>query len=1317
MSPSAPRETSFGVFLRALASLLTAVGLLLGVPVALALFVGWPLPTEMPTWASFTESLEQQGVTYQALVNGLAVIVWLAWVPLAWAILVEAVAAARGRAARRVHAWPGAQYVARKLVASAALLLSSLGGMRAAGAEPLDPLVVMNADRLSAAEADVPSGVDLPEPGGYAGSPESGDTSPAAPSWPGQAPTVPTAQRAPAEPVAVPSQVHSVERGDTFWGLAEQYLGSGMRWREIRDHNVGRAVAPGRILAANEDGLQEGWRLEIPSTGTETPVTAGAPAGATTEDSAAAPASSAGDTSPDSIPAADAPSAAAGETSAAPAGVVTESPVSVQPGDHFWGLAEQQLEQAWGRPVTAEEIAPYWQELVAANLDGLTSGDPDLVFPGEQLTVLVPPSAPGESEGTAVAEPPTETAPQGGAEVPGDGPPQDTESPETPTGDASATDPAAADTSTEAPAPVETETGDGEDAAAPGDAEAEAAPGAEAESETEAGGQGDGEVLSSGEEAPAAPGTDQTPAGTDMESEGRDVGGGVPAVDLADDDLEDSDDDSGFDIPVAVPFGASAALAGLLLLALGRRRLSRRRLLRPGVVVEPRPEEDARLERELALGSRDVLDAVAAASRGYGAALAAEPELPGVTGLLVTPGLDVVLHLAEPAEPPVPFERGPASDRWDLYLDELDLDPEFGPGPEPSESVLDTPAVLGRTGDGDWVVVDLESLGALEIDGHPDTAADLVRSIVAELALQPQAERMVDITVVGMNGLPADVLEQGVVAFDTLDEDLVRRVERVAAETDSMQAHRGAAARAQGMPRDGLFVTVVALGGTAPPDPMLLERLAAAATPGGRGVAVIAVGAVGAGATRVLVDESGLAHIPHMGLTVEAVRLEPDSLKRIEQLLADEPEMYQPAPEGSLPSSWPEWRQSWAGASPAGDEGEDNAWMDSWLSSELASALAGEQAEHPHDVGHTADQGHPDQVAHEHPHYYEADGERAVHEMDTAEVEGLDDMAPATPNLHAVPAPDLELDPEPEPLSVRDEPQWPDPSGQAAGTEDTGNNIPEYQSHEWEYCVRIFADHVVETPDGRELSFRYGDNPDVPNKNTHRGPELLAYLALSRRAATAEEVKDHMWWDRPVALGTVNKLLYGARKVLGGAELLSHAQEDPLGRYRLAPTVVTDVQLLSHALDYARTVANRSPNAAVDVLRAHLQAIEAVAFRNGSLGQGLMEWAAAYRVVDAVEQPVVEAALLMSRLSCERGRSGYFDALWAIDQGLRACPYNEALVRMAMEIEALLGNTDAVNHRYLTLATRLARDELEPEPETSELRARLGGTHRLRSAG
>jgi DNA-binding SARP family transcriptional activator len=297
------------------------------------------------------------------------------------------------------------------------------------------------------------------------------------------------------------------------------------------------------------------------------------------------------------------------------------------------------------------------------------------------------------------------------------------------------------------------------------------------------------------------------------------------------------------------------------------------------------------------------------------------------------------------------------------------------------------------------------------------------------------------------------------------------------------------------------------------------------------------------------------------------------------------------------------------------------------------------------------------------------------------------------------------------PSRLLGDPDIPDITEAAASTRSAGGGpAPAYEEPDWRYCVRVFADHLVQTPEGGVVSFRYGDNPDVPNKNTHRGPELLAYLALSGRAASATDVRDHLWWDRPVALGTVNKLLYGTRKVLGGADLLSLAQDDPVGRYRLSSEIVTDVELLSHALKHAHATAAQDPETAVEVLRVHLDGIEAVAFRSGAMGQGLAEWAAAYRVIDRVEQPVIDAALLVAKLRTEAGPDGYEEALWAVEQGLIACPVNEALVRAAMEIEARMGSTEGVNNRYLTLATTLARDELEPEVETSDLRARLGGS-------
>ena len=66
----------------------------------------------------------------------------------------------------------------------------------------------------------------------------------------------------------------------------------------------------------------------------------------------------------------------------------------VQPGDHLWSVAETVLERAWGRPASDAQIDPYWRSLVELNRGRLAdSSNPDLVYPGQVLTVPPPPPA------------------------------------------------------------------------------------------------------------------------------------------------------------------------------------------------------------------------------------------------------------------------------------------------------------------------------------------------------------------------------------------------------------------------------------------------------------------------------------------------------------------------------------------------------------------------------------------------------------------------------------------------------------------------------------------------------------------------------------------------------------------------------------------------------------------------------------------------------------------------------------------------------------------------------------------------------------
>ncbi len=61
--------------------------------------------------------------------------------------------------------------------------------------------------------------------------------------------------------------------------------------------------------------------------------------------------------------------------------------VVVEPGDHLWKISASHLEAVFDRPAELEEIDPYWRVVIETNRALLTSGDPDLIFPGEVITL------------------------------------------------------------------------------------------------------------------------------------------------------------------------------------------------------------------------------------------------------------------------------------------------------------------------------------------------------------------------------------------------------------------------------------------------------------------------------------------------------------------------------------------------------------------------------------------------------------------------------------------------------------------------------------------------------------------------------------------------------------------------------------------------------------------------------------------------------------------------------------------------------------------------------------------------------------------
>ncbi len=252
---------------KGLAALAVLVGLMAGVPWALWHFIGWPLPHHLPTAAQVGRALNRQGIPAQALVDALAVVVWLTWATLVTSLAVEIPAALSGRHAPRLPVAGIFQPLTGRLVAAvivACLTLAprpahtgTLGrGMAAASLRRPDAALVVDDAALTAATRPAPPGTAPPATAAAATT--------ASPT-PGPAPTAPA-------PAAGPV-TYVVQRGDTLWGIAQRELGDPLRWSEIYRLNEGRPQ-PGGVTLSDPHWIDPDWTLLLPA-GTYEPAPSG----------------------------------------------------------------------------------------------------------------------------------------------------------------------------------------------------------------------------------------------------------------------------------------------------------------------------------------------------------------------------------------------------------------------------------------------------------------------------------------------------------------------------------------------------------------------------------------------------------------------------------------------------------------------------------------------------------------------------------------------------------------------------------------------------------------------------------------------------------------------------------------------------------------------------------------------------------------------------------------------------------------------------------------------------------------------------------
>ncbi|RZB17815.1 hypothetical protein StrepF001_18550 [Streptomyces sp. F001] len=251
--PVRVRRRTFGDFVKAFFAFIALAGLVVGVPVALAMTAGWPL-TEAP-------SLEwlQKEVTVQTFLDILTFIVWLAWAQFTACVLVEVKAALSGVGVPgRVPGAGPSQMLARQLVA-ALLLVGATAASFAPGLSQLGQSMEGNQKGTVAAAQQTP--------GLFAQQQEQAANTTAA-----------LAEQASNAAAHADDGSAAKQSGDTkyyriqppegrhhdsLWEVAERHLGDGRRYKEIFELNKDRVQPDGSKLT-EASLIRPGWIMEMP---------------------------------------------------------------------------------------------------------------------------------------------------------------------------------------------------------------------------------------------------------------------------------------------------------------------------------------------------------------------------------------------------------------------------------------------------------------------------------------------------------------------------------------------------------------------------------------------------------------------------------------------------------------------------------------------------------------------------------------------------------------------------------------------------------------------------------------------------------------------------------------------------------------------------------------------------------------------------------------------------------------------------------------------------------------------------------------------
>ncbi|MGY4978910.1 BTAD domain-containing putative transcriptional regulator [Streptomyces sp. 900105755] len=248
------RRRTFGDVVKAFLAFVVLLVLVVGVPGALAVTVGWPLPRSAPSmdWLS-------QPIDVQTFLNALTVVVWLAWAQFTACVLVEVKAAVSGVGLPgRVPGAGPSQLLARQLVA-ALLLVGATAASFTPGLSQLGHSLEGN-QKGTVATAQATPGILAQQ------QEQAKSTAAALAEQAGHAAA--QAEQGGSTAAHGATKYYRIQppegrHHDSLWEIAQRHLGDGRRYKEIYELNKDRIQPDGSRLS-EASLIRPGWIMEMP---------------------------------------------------------------------------------------------------------------------------------------------------------------------------------------------------------------------------------------------------------------------------------------------------------------------------------------------------------------------------------------------------------------------------------------------------------------------------------------------------------------------------------------------------------------------------------------------------------------------------------------------------------------------------------------------------------------------------------------------------------------------------------------------------------------------------------------------------------------------------------------------------------------------------------------------------------------------------------------------------------------------------------------------------------------------------------------------